>query len=452
MPSVKTIVSQHQVRLVLPAVLCRSRLLLLLGGALVRGLVLLVYTLHAQAQTGPLLTLAELLALAQDHNPTIASARLEARASEQDLAAAERLRWPTMTVSAESNAGNTRSAPNSVFQVEQTLWDFGQISARIAGGQSQVSLSQTRLHLQQQDIALQIIAAWQSLLSATERIKAADNTLKTLHGFVGQMQRRVQAQASAPIDLELVSARVLQTEVERAAAQNAAKLAISRLKQLTGQNNWNPSLPKSEHNSAMPGWPAIVRFYQQLPRLDLDTLVQNSPVVLKARLDAERAQHDWELSKAQNYPTIYARASKPLSESAVGAGQSTSTVAFIGLKYSPGAGFVSAAQTQAMATRIASAQSLVDTARLDTLQTLQSDRDEFQTGYTRTSALQKSVQSSSAVLESYRRQFEGNRKTWLDLMNAVRELTQNDYALVDAQAATLGAMWRLQIRAGQPIE
>jgi adhesin transport system outer membrane protein len=127
-------------------------------------------------------------------------------------------------------------------------------------------------------------------------------------------------------------------------------------------------------------------------------------------------------------------------------------VAFIGLKYSPGAGFASAAQTQAMATRIASAQSLVDAARFDTLQTLQSDRDEFQTGYTRTSALQKSVQSSDAVLESYRRQFEGNRKTWLDLMNAVRELTQNDYALVDAQAATLGAMWRLQLRAGQPVK
>jgi adhesin transport system outer membrane protein len=64
-------------------------------------------------------------------------------------------------------------------------------------------------------------------------------------------------------------------------------------------------------------------------------------------------------------------------------------------------------------------------------------------------ALDKSVQGSRAVLESYGRQFTAGRKTWQDLMNAVRELAQNQYNLVDAHATMVSAMYRLQIRTGQ---
>jgi adhesin transport system outer membrane protein len=64
-------------------------------------------------------------------------------------------------------------------------------------------------------------------------------------------------------------------------------------------------------------------------------------------------------------------------------------------------------------------------------------------------ALDKAVQGSRAVLDSYGRQFTAGRKTWQDLMNAVRELAQNQYNFVDTQAAMVSAMYRLQIRLGQ---
>ena len=52
------------------------------------------------------------------------------------------------------------------------------------------------------------------------------------------------------------------------------------------------------------------------------------------------------------------------------------------------------------------------------------------------------------VLASYERQFQANRKTWLDLLNQVRELAQNEYALVDAQASLVGSRLRLEINMG----
>ena len=82
-------------------------------------------------------------------------------------------------------------------------------------------------------------------------------------------------------------------------------------------------------------------------------------------------------------------------------------------------------------------------------QTFQNDQEEFVNARTRMAALEKSVVSSALVLESYQRQFQAGRKQWQDLLNQVRELAQNQYALADAQATMVGAMYRLQIRMGQ---
>ena len=67
----------------------------------------------------------------------------------------------------------------------------------------------------------------------------------------------------------------------------------------------------------------------------------------------------------------------------------------------------------------------------------------------RIGALDLAVQGSEQVLDSYLRQFQAGRKSWLDLLNAARELAQNEYTLVDARAGLVGAMHRLQLRMGQ---
>jgi adhesin transport system outer membrane protein len=80
--------------------------------------------------------------------------------------------------------------------------------------------------------------------------------------------------------------------------------------------------------------------------------------------------------------------------------------------------------------------------------TLQSDREEFVSARLRIAAIEKSVDGSALVLASYKRQFEAGKKTWLDLLNAVRELAQNQYNLVEARGTLTGAMYRLQLRMG----
>jgi|GEM_PF-6530752 len=325
----------------------------------------------SQAQS---LSLRELLEAAAIQNPDIRAARLAAQANEQDVTAVERLRWPTLSLTAESDTGNNRTTPNTALQVEQTLYDFGQLSARIAGAKTEASTGLLRMHLQQQDVYLQIIGAWQSLLGAQQRAQVARDTLQRLDGFVAQMTRRVESKASAPIDLELVQARVLQTEVELSTAQNAASIALNRIEQLTGLSGVAARL---EGLDPAPWQTQAQAFANELDRIDWVRQASQSSLVAKARLDVERARTDYQLVVAQNFPTLYLRSYQPLSKEASGVPLNTSMTTFFGLRYSPGAGFVTAAQAQSMQTRLSSVEEKVRSATQEMLQIMRSDREEF---------------------------------------------------------------------------
>ena len=78
------------------------------------------------------------------------------------------------------------------------------------------------------------------------------------------------------------------------------------------------------------------------------------------------------------------------------------------------------------------------------------DRDELARARWRLRTMSSALSSSKAVLESYERQFAAGRRSWMDLLNAMRELTQNDYARVEAHAQMAGSLHRLQLRIQRP--
>ena len=55
------------------------------------------------------------------------------------------------------------------------------------------------------------------------------------------------------------------------------------------------------------------------------------------------------------------------------------------------------------------------------------------------------MRAAADVSDSYDRQFLAGRKSWLDVMNAARELSQNETQLADLLSTQLTATWRLAI-------
>ena len=376
--------------------------------------------------------------------PSLLASRSEARANEQDLEATQRQRWPTFSSSIESRTGNARSFPSRSVQLEQTVWDAGRVSARISEVQASVDQGYVKTILQRQELFLQVVAAWQNLLAATSRAQVAGQTIKRLRDFQAQMQRRVEAEASPRIDLELANARLLQTEVELETANSSLQVALTRLEQLSGEQNLANFLPDLP---AMPSLQETQGLAQTMSQIDWHRVAAEHPSVMRAQFEAKQAKSRLKVKQSEGWPQIYVRAFQPLGT--LPTSSDTGMTTFIGMRYTPGAGLSNIIEAQALETRISSAELMVLTAYRDIQQTLLSDQEEWSNTRKRIAALEKSVQGSDLVLASYLRQFQAGRKTWQDLLNAVRELAQNQYALVDAQATMMGAMYRLQVRMGQ---
>lgn len=401
----------------------------------------------AWSQTRPPqpLTIEALYAATNQSHPLLQAARMEAQAGTIDVNAVERQRWPSVSAVVESNTGSTTSLPSHSLRVQQIVWDGGLVSSRVTEAENQVIISKLKVQLQQKQLFLQVTNAWQSLLAAHARVQVAQKTMDRLQAFKVQMQRRVDAEASSAIDLVLANSRQLQTQVELDAAQRNLKVALNKLEQLSGEMNLRQRLPSL---APFPSLSTAAPFADQLQRVDWMDLATRAPSVQIARSDVVSAHNRLRTKEAERWPQLYLRVDKPVGNNYIGT--NNSTVTFAGLSYTPGAGFANVVEAQALSQRIAKSEQGVDAALKDMQETLQNDREEFLNAYAQIAALEKSVSGSDMVLASFERQFQANRKTWLDLLNQVRELAQNEYALVDAQASLMGSRLRLEIHMDTP--
>jgi adhesin transport system outer membrane protein len=275
----------------------------------------------------------------------------------------------------------------------------------------------------------------------------AQRTIERLKIYQQQMQRRVNLEVSPSIDLELANSRLLQTQVENMAAQNNIQQAITRIEQYTGRGDVAAQYAKNALQLAI----AVPKnFEQMLASADWRAVIEKHPAIHKAKAERAQSQSRLDQKKADAWPQLYARIIQPLNN--VAPSYSQGPTAFIGLRYATSAGFTNQLQAQALASRVASAEELIEAAATDLRQTIMVDQDEYVNAKARIHKLEQSVRGADQVLASYQRQFEAGKKTWQDLLNAVRELAQNQYALADARASMQGAVHRLQIRTAQDIK
>ena len=99
------------------------------------ALALSAYVASATAEAVPLLPadLAVLVSATLQNNPVIKSAQARRRAAEQDIEVAARAKWPTVSVTSETQIGGTSTGTDvTALHIDQTLWDNGARDERIA--------------------------------------------------------------------------------------------------------------------------------------------------------------------------------------------------------------------------------------------------------------------------------------------------------------------------------
>lgn len=396
------------------------------------------FTMTVQAAVQDL-RVDSLITQAIQTHPLVGSARANQQATTEGINAAKLNLLPTPSVSSGYDRDNDFI---SQVSIRQPLWTGGKLTADVNQAIFDDKAATEYIYEQQNLVAKTTIDAWQSYIQAIAKQNVHSEALKELSEFEAMMQRRVGQGVSARIELDLVTNRILQEQTAYQAAGEQQRIAAARLEQIIGQ-------PISQMSAmSLPDIKVLVNQAKQqsvnFEKMAFEKASFYNPVIVKEHFQIESAKQGVESQQAARYPTVYAQ-----YEHAYYHDDNENDGKFsLGLSYAPGAGFSNLALARASQAQVNSLVQTQEASRRQVIENIQVQYQQFVSAKDRENSLIAAVAGAQIVVNSYRRQFIAGRKSWLEVLNAVRE--HNDYKvqLVQTRADILGAFHRLQVDFG----
>lgn len=384
-----------------------------------------------------------LLVGALNNHPTIKSAQANAQGSQQDVEAAKWGYWPSLSLSA-STTSNTN--PNGIknpasLVVQQPIWSGGALTSRVEAAEKIDQASQAQVDVDRGDLAIQLLEVWANFLEADASRSVASRTLTGLSRYQAIMQRRVQGGLSSAVEERLLAVRYLRAQTDLTDANAAMEIALQRMEHLAGrtaQSTIELKRPLSKDQ--------LSRWIESNRSNALSMTRMNShPAVRKAELDAAAASAQLSVQKADRWPKLalsYQHNFGNLPDNVErGFWQ-------LGFNYTPGSGLANFSQSAADEARLRSLIDNVDTVRSQKQELLMLDWSNLRREVDRQNGLNATITNAREVLESYERQYFAGLKSWLDVLNALQELSQAEVRPTQAMNAATLAFYRWRINGG----
>ncbi|SEM44810.1 outer membrane protein [bacterium A37T11] len=262
------------------------------------------------AQEAPLpetWSLKACLDYAREHNININNLRLNKSISEQNLIQSKAALLPDLNGSLSQNFShyNKRSTGGRAIDASGsaglnsgiTLYQGGALRADIKQRNLQVASSDLSVKEAENDLYLQVIEAYNSILLDKETITYAEDLVSTSQQQVIQMQQLFDAGSAARKDLVQIQAQLANDQYTLTAAKNAErqdKINLKQLLQLPVDSGFEVDKPDTSVQLA-----AISPFHDVL-----STALNNRPEVQNSQLNMEIASLDLEKAKAGYRPTL----------------------------------------------------------------------------------------------------------------------------------------------------
>lgn len=382
----------------------------------------------------------QLINQAIQSHPLVGSARSEQQATTESIRAAKLNLLPSPTV---SSGYDRDDGMVSQLQIRQSLWTGGKLTANVNQAIFDDKAAKEYTYERQNQVAKTTIEAWQSYMTALTKQGVYFDSLKLLTEFEAMMQRRVSQGVSARIELDLVTNRILQEQNAYQSAVEQQRIAIARLQQITG-------LRLSETDLPAPNLAELVNqakgYSQAFERMAFDQASFYNPTVVKEHYQVEAAKQGVMALQSARYPTFYAQYEYDYyhdSDSNDNEGEFS-----VGLSYDPGAGLSNLALAKASESRVQSLVQSKEASRRLVLETIQTQYQQFASAKDQERSLIAAVAGAQIVVSSYRRQFIAGRKSWLEVLNAVREHSQYQIQLVETRASIIASYYKLQVDFG----
>lgn len=389
------------------------------------ALTLMVVTAQAQ----PAWNFGQVMQATLASHPLVLGKRSAQAAAQSDLDVAEWQRYPSFSLEANTQSGGKNA---NLLRIEQPLWTGGRITAGIDAAGSRFNAAGAAVDEARQELSLKVIAATTEALRQQVRQQHGVAGVKEHEKLFGMIQRRVAQEVSPLADQRLAASRLYASANELSVTTQALNNALAQLSQLAGQPV--PAIAEQGLNEASA--PASLD-------AALTQALAHSPTLRRLAFEEETANAEVASKRSAYMPQLVFRL-----ERSAGGGQATDNRAMLVLLAQPGAGLSALSGADAAVARYEAARLARAADERDARERVTLDWNEWVAARLRLENADQARAMSAEVSESYARQYTAGRKTWIDVLNAVREATQSELAVDDARAQMLAASLRLRALTG----
>jgi adhesin transport system outer membrane protein len=401
------------------------------------------------AATGVLLSyesfsqnLPTLISTALMSHPSIASQKAQMQAAEIGIETAKWQYFPTPAVNTErANAasgdpfyGGDKNV--TTVRLQQPLWTNGRLTAGKEKAQASLAYETADLNETSLQISLKVAQAYADFLASHWRMQSTEQSLATHQKLREQVQRRMELGVQSDADLQLAQTRLDSVRSDLSAARARVETYAVRLKQLIGQPiNLGELLTNLSS-------PLALSVSQDMA---LEAALAINPTIQKARAQSQIQDAMVEENRSALLPDVYVRAERQFGAFSIQTSSAFQDRIFVGLSTQLGAGLTVLSNVKAAQARSLAAKEEVQTQTLSISEQVLTDYAQVTRLAEQTQALASALTSQEQVMLSHDRQFLAGRKSWTEVLNTARELSQAQAQLTDIKANHIAVSWRLAL-------
>lgn len=379
--------------------------------------------------------LQHLIRSALNNHPSIRAKRYERLSAAAELDAARWQYFPTPSTSVQAFNKRENIATDTrltTIGLKQPIWTNGRLEALKDNANAKRFIADAALRELERDLALELIQVWGELKIALARLQIFNKSILKHEESLSQIQRRANEGLSAQSDVLLAYGRLNAVKAERIQAIASIDSNQKRLENLVGGTVEIESIG-SVTSKPVSGLDAV---------LDMQQLEDPSSEPTLSRLQAEILLIESEIknTKAALLPEVSAQVVNRQGDVS-----GNVTQWFIGLESRWGAGLSQRSSAEAIQQRRDAKLAEIEVRKIKFKDQLRIEFNNLGSARQRLKSFEAVLQTSNDVAASWDRQFLSGKKTWQDVMNAVREISQGEIQVAEASIGMLVSGWRLSI-------
>jgi adhesin transport system outer membrane protein len=368
-------------------------------------------------------------------HPSVKSSLSELVSLGYDVESAQARRYPSFSALAQTLSNEQTQV---VARLQQPLWVGGRISGGIKSSEARLAVARASLLALQRSMIEQTATAYAALQGARRRLANAERNVAE-HGRLRDLiSRRQVGGLTSEADVRLAGARLAQAVSQREQVRALVVRSRYDLFALT-QHPIEGLVPVPDPLTRRTERAKIVSF-----------LETQSAVVLLRQAEVEVARATAELSGSELMPSLYGRLERDVyAADRYGNIPPETRVGVVLEGSTEGLGLTGWKRVKAADSRVKTALEQVGAARNEVRRAAQSLMADEEMLLRVMESSEILVNATEDTMESFLRQYDAGRKTWVDVLNTQRELSDAWQGLEQNRTSLLETRLRLMAMLGE---